>query len=129
MIAQFAAALRESEARERAEQERRRARKSAAEQLEVARVELDQAIEGVRRARRTRSGVAEADAAWRAAKARVIELETGATPEWAPPAEGGSAQPDGQAGDLSQDEVGAGAPDDGASGDDASGDDGEATVD
>lgn len=124
MIAQFAAALRESEARERAEQERRRARKSAAEQLEVARAELDQAIEGVRRARRTRSGVAEADAAWRAAKARVIELETGDTPEWAPPVEEGSPQADGEADDLSPDDVGDDAP-----GDDASGDAGEVTDD
>lgn len=86
MIAQFAAALRESEARERAEQERRRARKTAAEQLAIARAELDRAIAEVRRAQRTRSGIAEADAAWKAAKARVIELETGAAPTWAPAA-------------------------------------------
>lgn len=123
MIAQFAAALRESEARERAEQERRRARKSAAEQLEVARAELDQAIEGVRRARRTRSGVAEADAAWRAAKARVIELETGDTPEWAPPVEEGSPQADGEADDLSPDHAGEDASGDEPPDDDESADD------
>lgn len=98
VIAQFAAALRESEARERAEQERRRAQRSAAEQLEVARAELDRAIAEVRRARRTRSGLAEADATWRAAKAKVIELETGAPPDWAPTVGDrfdGSDRPDG----------------------------------
>ena len=34
-------------------------------------------------ARRAGSGVAAADAAWRHAKAWLIELETGAPPEWA----------------------------------------------
>jgi hypothetical protein len=34
-------------------------------------------------ARRTHSGIDAADAAWRQAKARVIELETGAPPSWA----------------------------------------------
>lgn len=94
MIAQFAAALRETEARKAAERERRQAERTKAEELDVARAELERAIGAVRRAQRSRSGIAEADAAWRAAKARVLELETGARPEWAPPPEDEGAQPD-----------------------------------
>ena len=45
--------------------------------------ELEYAISCVREARRAGSGVAASDAAWRQAKFRVIELETGAPPEWA----------------------------------------------
>jgi hypothetical protein len=88
-VARFADALKRSEAREQAERERRRAARVAAERaaeraeaLRVARVELDAAIERVRVAHRDRRGRDEADAAWRAAKARVIELETGAPPTW-----------------------------------------------
>jgi hypothetical protein len=86
--------LRESAEREQAERDRReRARQAArdAEQaaaahavaLEQARRHLDRAIVAARDARRAGSGVADADRAWRDAKARVIELETGAPPEWA----------------------------------------------
>jgi hypothetical protein len=82
-IERFAAALRESEEREAAERERRRAEREHADTLAAARRELEHAIEQVRGARRRGSGAAEADAVWRAAKARVIELETGAPPEWA----------------------------------------------
>jgi hypothetical protein len=93
-IEQFAAMLRESAERERAELERVRlerqqarnaARAAAAHEaaLEAARRELEQAIGAAREARRTGSGVAAADAAWRHAKAQLIELETGAPPEWA----------------------------------------------
>ena len=93
-VAQFAAILRASAERERAERERlqlerqaaRDAAQAAAEHaaaLDRARRELEHAINGVREARRAGSGVAASDAAWRQAKFRVIELETGAPPEWA----------------------------------------------
>jgi hypothetical protein len=93
-IEQFAALLRESTERERAEQERQRLEREAAEAaaraatehaaaLAAARRELERAIDGAREARRARSGVEAADEAWRQAKARVIELETGVPPPWA----------------------------------------------
>lgn len=89
--------LRESAERERAEQERKQQRKrDAAAEAKAARAradallgaqrDLERAIENVKAARARRSGVAEADAAWRAAKAKLIELDTGAAPEWAPAA-------------------------------------------
>jgi hypothetical protein len=88
--------LRESAERERVERDRLRVEReearSAAEAaaahaaaLEAARRELEHAIGKAREARRTGSGVAATDAAWRRAKARLIELETGAPPEWARP--------------------------------------------
>ncbi len=93
-VAQFGKLLRESAEREQAERERlvrereeaEAAARAAAEHaaaLQEARRDLDRAIEAVREARRTGKGVPEADRAWRDAKARVIELETGAPPEWA----------------------------------------------
>jgi hypothetical protein len=93
-VEQFATLLRESAERERAAQERRRldrqrARDEAASAaahavaLDAARRTLDDAITDARRARRAGSGVAAADAAWRRAKARLIELETGEPPHWA----------------------------------------------
>jgi hypothetical protein len=93
-VAQFATLLRESAERERAAEERQRleleqARDAAASAaahaaaLDVARRTLDDAITDAREARRLGSGVAAADAAWRHAKARLIELETGAPPPWA----------------------------------------------
>jgi hypothetical protein len=86
--------LRESADRERVERdrlrgERQQARNAAqasaahAAALDAARLELEHAIDNVREARRAASGVAATDAAWRRAKARLIELETGAPPEWA----------------------------------------------
>jgi hypothetical protein len=89
--------LRESSERERAESDRVRlereeatnAARAATEHaaaLVAARRDLERAIEDVRGARRTRSGVDAADAAWRVAKARLIELETGEPPPWAPTA-------------------------------------------
>jgi hypothetical protein len=88
--------LRESAERERVERDRvrfeRQQARSAAETaaahaaaLDAARLELESAIGNAREARRKGSGVAAADAAWRAAKARLIELETGEPPEWARP--------------------------------------------
>ena len=93
-VARFAAGLRESAAREQAEQERRQrerrqardAAQAAAERaaaLDDARRALERAIDQARHARRVGSGVAASDAAWRDAKARVVELETGAPPPWA----------------------------------------------
>ena len=92
-IKRFASSLLETAERERAEQERvqrereeaENAARAAAEHaaaLAAARRDLERAIEGAREARRAHSGVAAADATWRQAKARVIELETGAPPEW-----------------------------------------------
>jgi hypothetical protein len=93
-VEQFAALLRESAERERAAQdrdrlERQRARELAdaaaahAAALDAARRNLETAIKDAREARRAGSGVAATDEAWRQAKARLIELETGAPPDWA----------------------------------------------
>jgi hypothetical protein len=92
----FAAALKETDARDKAQRERDRqqreaaAQKAAAEQahasaLAQARRDLDRAIAAVRSAKSNGRSTVEADAAWKAAKAKVIELETGAAPSWAPP--------------------------------------------
>jgi hypothetical protein len=94
-IERFAANLRESAERERAQRDRarleqQRARDAAhaaaehAAALDEARRELEQAIADARAARRAGASVAAADAAWRRAKSRLIELETGAPPDWAP---------------------------------------------
>jgi hypothetical protein len=94
-ISRFGAALRASAEQQRAAAARARldheeaehAKRVAAElaaALDAARRELDRSIRAVRHARTARVGAAEADAAWRVAKARVIELETGAPPPWAP---------------------------------------------
>lgn len=93
----FLAAVKESEKRDKAQRERERSERAerdrvAAEQkaqanaLADARRDLDRAIAAVRRAKEVGQGRAEADAAWKAAKARVIELETGVAPAWAPAA-------------------------------------------
>jgi chromosome segregation protein len=93
-VERFAAALRESEARDaaaraaaqKAEAERQRRREEAeahATELSTARHDLDAAIAAVRTSKSTGKGRAGADAAWKAAKARLIELETGAPPSWA----------------------------------------------
>lgn len=91
----FAAALKESEQREqlarkrereaRAEADLRRAQETArANELAEANRDLEKAIETVRAARRAGKGAAAADEVWKLAKARVIELETGDRPGWAP---------------------------------------------
>jgi len=94
-VAQFAAGLRASAEREavqheRARQQRQQARDAAkaaadhAASLAGAQRELDRTITAARAARRAgRSDVAAADEAWRLAKARLIELQTGAPPDWA----------------------------------------------
>lgn len=117
-MSRFGVMLRESAERERAEKERKEQRKrdaaaeakaarQRADSLLSAQRHLDRAIEDVKAARARRSGVAEADAAWRDAKARLIELETGAAPDWAPAATGeeatddtGTADDDGTADDT-----------------------------
>ena len=81
--------LREATELDRVQLERQQTREAAhaaavhRAALDAARRELEQAIATAREARRTGSGVAAADATWRHAKARLIELETGAPPEWA----------------------------------------------
>lgn len=84
-----AAAERERAERDRLMLEEQQARDAAhaaaqhAAALEAARRELEVAIGDARQARRAGSGIAATDEAWRHAKARFIELETGAPPEWA----------------------------------------------
>lgn len=89
-IVRFAEALKRTELREQKERERKAEEKEAAkraaihaEHLKLAKIELDEAIAKVKRARADRSGIAEADQIWQIAKAKVIELETGAPPPWA----------------------------------------------
>jgi hypothetical protein len=93
-VEQFATLLRESAEREKAAQDRHRLERQLARAaadsaaahavaLDAARRQLEDAIADVRKARRAGSGVAAADGSWRQAKARLIELETGAPPHWA----------------------------------------------
>ena len=93
-IAQFSAGLLAAAEKERVAQEQKqlaeetaRAEAQRAEEHAAAVVsaqrELQDAIDGVRAAKRAGRGTVEANARWRAAKARVIELETGAPPSWA----------------------------------------------
>jgi hypothetical protein len=92
----FAAALRESEERDRATRERQRQQQDAAaaraaelaahaDALQRAHHDLERAIQAVRDAKHHGRSTVQADAEWKSAKARVIELETGAPPAWAPP--------------------------------------------
>lgn len=76
-----------------------KAKAEAAAALAAARRELDAAIAAVRSAKGT--AAAEANARWRAAKAKVIELETGSLPAWAATnasADGGDDNPAGNDG-------------------------------
>jgi hypothetical protein len=93
-LERFAKAVRDSEeAKRRAAQDERdrraeveRLRLEAVERavrLERARSAHRQAVEQVKEAKRTGQGTAAADVAWRAAKAELIELETGEPPAWA----------------------------------------------
>jgi hypothetical protein len=83
-VEQFATLLRESAERERAAQDRiRLERQQARDTADSARRKLEDAIRVAREARRAGSGITAADDAWRQAKARLIELETGAPPDWA----------------------------------------------
>ena len=93
-VAQFSAGLRASAEQERAAREQKRLAEEAARDAErraaehaaalvIAQRELTNAIEAVRSAKQAGRATVDADARWRAAKARVIELETGSPPVWA----------------------------------------------
>lgn len=116
-VERFAAALRESAARDtaaraaaqKAEAERQRRREQAeahANSLATARRDLDAAITAVRTSKSTGKGRTEADAAWKTAKARVIELETGALPPWAPAPEPESSEQESSEQESSEPESG-----------------------
>jgi len=90
----FAQSLRESEEADRrakkaaadAKAEAERAKAAALEEanrLQRAQAAHQRAVEMVKEAKRTGKGRAEADAAWREAKADLLELETGKRPAWA----------------------------------------------
>ncbi len=94
-VVRFGRALQEAKTKERAEQQRRHAEREEekrlarlaeehAAQLAEANRRLERAIAAVKRARTSGSGGAEAEASYRAAKADVVELETGERPRWAP---------------------------------------------
>ena len=96
-VERFAAALKESANADRAARERerearaevaRKADEAAAHEkaLLAAGRDLKRAVEAVRQAKQTGKGGADADDAWKVAKARSIELETGVAPRWAPKA-------------------------------------------
>lgn len=76
------ARVRQEQARRREEAERRKRAAEHAKAVDQARQQLDRAIADAKRARSSGDDVAEADAAWKRAKARVIELETGEAPDW-----------------------------------------------
>jgi hypothetical protein len=84
----IAAAEREEAERRRIQAERteaNRQRRLAAEHaaaLAAARERVDRAIAAAKAARASGHDVAAADAEWRAAKAALIELETGESPGW-----------------------------------------------
>ena len=80
----FLAAVKESDRLDAAKRERVKAEQAKSSELNEARRALDAAIAEVRRAKESGRGRAEADAAWKVAKARVIQLETGDAPTWAP---------------------------------------------
>src|SRR5262249_46306764 len=73
-----------AEADAKAEADRRKAAaEEEANRLQRAQEAHQRAVEMVKEAKRTGKGRAEADAAWRAAKADLLELETGKRPTWA----------------------------------------------
>jgi hypothetical protein len=90
----FAQAIRDHEEADRRAAQAKLDRKAEAERrkveavefaarLERARAAHKHAVELVKEAQRTGKGGAAADVAWRAAKAELIELETGERPSWA----------------------------------------------
>ncbi len=97
-LVRFGRALDQAKAAERAEQQRIQAEREAAKlaaqlaaehaaNLARAERQLERAIAAVKQSRSSGSGAAEADVAYRVAKAEVVELETGERPSWAPPTE------------------------------------------
>jgi hypothetical protein len=100
----FSEAVKKSDAQAKAERkriaaERKEAKRLAkiaadhAEAVRVAGLTLDKAIAAAKAAHHSGKGVEQADLAWRDAKARVIELDTGERPDWAP-ADPDAADPD-----------------------------------
>lgn len=94
-VVRFGRALEQEKAKARADQiriqaereeEKRQARLAAehAAKLERAERRLATAIAAVKQARSSGRGGPEADEAYRAAKAEVVQLETGERPDWAP---------------------------------------------
>jgi hypothetical protein len=92
-LVRFAEAITTSDERAATERKRLKAEKLEAERLarlaaehaealRKARAALDRAIAAAKAARSSGKGIAEADDTWKRAKARVIELETGAPPTW-----------------------------------------------
>ena len=90
----FAQAIRDHEEADRRAKQAKLDRKAESERrkldavefaarLERARAAHKRAVELVKEAQRTGKGTAAADVAWRAAKAELIELETGERPAWA----------------------------------------------
>jgi hypothetical protein len=95
-LQRFAAALAESEEREKAAKAAERARRdeearvaseAAAQErnLQQARRDLDRAIAAVKQAKQNGRSTVAADEEWKRAKALVLQLETGERPKWAPP--------------------------------------------
>jgi hypothetical protein len=95
-LQRFAAALAESEEREktakaaeraRRDEEARVAAEAAAQErnLQQARRDLDRAIAAVKQAKQNGRSTVAADEEWKRAKALVLQLETGERPKWAPP--------------------------------------------
>lgn len=94
-VVRFGRALKETKAKEQAEQKRRDAEREEekrlarlaeehAAKLAEANRRLERAIAAVKQARTSGRGGAEAETSYRAAKADVVELETGDRPKWAP---------------------------------------------
>ena len=90
----FAQAIRDHEEADRRAAQAKIDRKAEAERHKVEAVEFasrlerakaahKRAVELVREAQRSGKGAAAADVVWRAAKAELIELETGERPTWA----------------------------------------------
>src|SRR3954465_612071 len=95
-VERFAQSVRESEEADRRARQAADDRKADAERRKVeatehaARLERAQAahrraVDDVKQAKQTGGGAAAADAAWRRAKAELLELETGKRPAWAAP--------------------------------------------
>jgi hypothetical protein len=95
-LQRFAAALAESEEREKAAKAADRARRdeearvaseaaSHERNLQQARRDLDRAIAAVKQAKQNGRSTVAADEEWKRAKALVMQLETGERPKWAPP--------------------------------------------
>jgi hypothetical protein len=109
-VERFAQSLRDSEEADRRAMQAAAEHKAEAERLKIEAVEQadrlrraqaahQRAVELVKQAKRTGKGAAEADLAWREAKADLVELETGKRPAWAArPAEPKDSPPDDETG-------------------------------